>query len=161
MLVGVGGIGVSVQVAVGVKVAVGGTGVKVADGGTGVKVAVGGTGVVDGVQVGGMNWVGVMVGVPLGVGVAVLVKVRLGVKVFSTGVTEKLSVEVGERVNVGVTSTFPPLGATMIATRPTQYNGMVARMMMIRMTRRRARGSEGRFTVINISSVCKRSKQLR
>jgi hypothetical protein len=72
--VGVGGIGVFVHVAGGVKVAVGG-GVKVAVGGTGVKVADGGTGVVDGVQVGGMNCVGVMVGVPLGVVVAELVEV--------------------------------------------------------------------------------------
>jgi hypothetical protein len=37
---------------------------------------------------------------------------------------------------------------------------MVARAMMTRMARRRRRGSAGRFTLINISSVCKRGKPL-
>jgi hypothetical protein len=54
------------------------------------------------------------------VGVAVEVEVRLGVSVFKTGVTEKLKVDVGERVAVAVSVAFPPLGATMIATNPTQ-----------------------------------------
>jgi hypothetical protein len=37
---------------------------------------------------------------------------------------------------------------------------MVARAMMTRMARRRRRGSAGRFTLINISSVCKPGKPL-
>ena len=74
----------------------------------------------DGVQVGGMKSVGVLVGVPVWVGVPVTVAVRLGVSVFSTGVTDKLNVEVGERVAVAVSFTCPPLGATMIATHPMQ-----------------------------------------
>jgi|WetSurSiteA1Bulk_404760.scaffolds.fasta_scaffold52653_2 hypothetical protein len=110
--VGVAGTGVSVNVDVGVKVEVGGT-----------KVAVlveDGVGVMEGVQVGGMNWVGVMVGVPVCVGVAVKVGVRLGVSVFRTGVKERFKVAVGESVGVAVSSTRPPSGATMIATSPTQ-----------------------------------------
>lgn len=114
MNVDVGGKGVFVHVGDAVKVAVGGTRVKV-------HVAVG-VGVMDGVQVGGMKSVGVMVGVevPVWVGVSVTDAVRLGVSVFSTGVTEKLSVEVKESEGVGVCSFCPPLGATMIATNPTQ-----------------------------------------
>ena len=110
--VAVGGIGVSVEVGVGVKVEVGGTIVAV--------LVEEGVAVIEGVQVGGMNWVGVMVGVPVCVGVAVKVGVRLGVSVFRTGVKERFNVDVGERVGVGVSFTRPPSGATMIATSPTQ-----------------------------------------
>jgi len=110
----VGGSGVSVQVEVGVCVAVGGTGVLV-------RVQVG-IGVMEAVQVGGMNRVDVRVGVPVRVGVrvAVAVAVWLGVRVFNTGVTDKFKVDVGERDEVGVPCVLPLLGATMIATRPTQ-----------------------------------------
>jgi len=110
--VAVGGIGVSVEVGVGVKVEVGGTIVAV--------LVEEGVAVIEGVQVGGMNWVGVMVGVPVCVGVAVKVGVRLGVSVFRTGVKERFNVDVGERVGVAVSFTRPPSGATMIATSPTQ-----------------------------------------
>jgi hypothetical protein len=102
--------GVFVQVGVDVKVAVGGTRVKVHVG----------VGVMDGVQVGGMKCVGVFVAVPVWVGVSVTVAVWLGVNVFSTGVTEKLKVEVKVSEGVGVWSIFPPSGATMIATNPIQ-----------------------------------------
>jgi hypothetical protein len=100
-----------------------GEGVKVAVGCTRVKVHVGegvGVGVIDGVQVGGVKSVGVFVGVPVWVGVSVLVAVWLGVSVFSTGVTDKFKVAVEDNEGVDVCSTFPPLGATMIATNPTQ-----------------------------------------
>jgi hypothetical protein len=120
---GHGDVGVSVNVGVGgmdVFVHVGDE-VKVADGGTRVKVHVGvDVGVIDGVQVGGMKCVGVLVGVPVWVGVSVTVAVWLGVSVFNTGVTEKFRVGVKESVGDCVSSVFPPLGATMIATNPTQ-----------------------------------------